>query len=106
MFAGMVIKGLMAFIDKKLGDAGKVLDLQLDKDKRSMRMTLQLHGEAEALEVALLDYSLEQEGNVTRLNFGRVELSRPWMQSLLNHYLPKPGVVVPEKYASMLGMLL
>lgn len=106
MFAGMVIKGLSAFIEKKLGDAGKVLDLQLDKESRSMRLRLQLTGESEPLDVALLDYSLQQEGNVTRLNFGRIELSRPWMQSLLSHYLPNPGVVVPEKYASMLGMLL
>lgn len=106
MFGGMVIKGLTAFIEKKLGDAGKVKKLDLDKDKRQIRLVLELAGEPEPVEVELLDYSLAHEGNRTRLRFGEVRVSRPWMQSLLKSYLPEPALVIPEKYAPMVGMLL
>ena len=106
MFAGMVIKGLTAFIEKKLGDAGTVKTLDLDKQNRQIRLVLEMVGETEPVEVELLNYSLAQDGNRTRLCFGEVRVSRAWMQSLLNRYFPEPALVIPEKYAPMVGMLL
>jgi hypothetical protein len=106
VFSGMVIKGLTSFIEKKLGDAGVVSKLELDKNSRTIRLLLQLKGETEETTVELVGYSLATEGSQTRLGFEQVRVSRPWMQSLIDSYFPQPGVTIPEKYASMIGMLL
>ncbi len=106
VFGSMINKGLTALIEKKLAGAGTVEHVELDKQQRSIQVTLLLEGESEPLLVSLEGYRLEEQHGRTKIVFERTTASRRWMAVLLQEYGQEFSFLVPEKYASLVGFIL
>lgn len=75
---------------------GKLTQLEIDKENRSIRADLDLKGENESIRITISNYRLIlTEGGNPRFEPGTIEVSREWLDALLKT-LVKTGVI-PEQ---------
>jgi len=79
---------------------GHMTTIQIDSNARSIRVELDLKGEAATLAIDVKSYELIAESGETFITIGDIETSREWLNVLLADYLkpenrrfPVPNVV-------------
>lgn len=61
-------------------------EIRIDTKRKTARVTLELRGEKEALEVKLKGYKLTSHDGKTLLELSRVETSREWLNFVIEDF--------------------
>lgn len=80
-------------------------ELSIDTKKKTVRLRLELLGEAEPIEVQVTKYSLKQKGDDTRLIVEEATASREWLAVALREFIVGQSVPVPAKAGVLLKLL-
>jgi hypothetical protein len=97
------------FLKRQIRRYGQMLSFHLDSTNKTMRLEVLLAGETEPVRMEIYDYQLVQRGSEVFFTFGRIEVSRPWMQALAEDLLDTREFKVPDeasKYVNALGKIL
>ena len=62
-------------------------ELEIDADKRTLALTLELIGESEPVQIRIKHYELIERDDQTYLELGEIETSRAWVNTLLREHL-------------------
>jgi len=81
-------------------------ELSIDTQKRTVRMRLELLGEAEPIEIHIEGYRLEQVGETATVTVLKASASRPWLTEVLRQFVVGRSFTIPEKAGAVLGMLV
>ena len=66
---------------------GSLTELEIDSEKKSLRLTLELKGESQPVEIRVPRYQLVERGDETYIELGEIITSREWVNSLLRDHL-------------------
>ena len=66
---------------------GRLTELEIDADKRTLALTLELIGESEPVQIRIKHYELIERDDQTYLELGEIETSREWVNTLLREHL-------------------
>jgi len=98
--------GIRSFFNSKYSRFGQMTDVSVDTSKREIRVRLELVGEATPIEVHVMDYRMDQQGDRVTLTIGDATASREWMTELLREFVVGRTYVLPERAAGMVKMLM
>ena len=95
---------------KHIADYGKIEDLSIDFNEKSICCSLILNGEVEAITVEVKGFKVVKNMSKNYLTFQSVRLSREWMNTLADRFLPvfiqKNPLELPNNIALMLKLIL
>jgi len=94
--------GTKAYLNQKIQSFGKVTNLQIDSQGKTIVLEASLKGEAAPVFVKVVNYEVVSAPGATYLVFGRFDASREWLTALLNEYVAGQRLPVP---ASLLQFL-
>lgn len=100
-FADRVIGGnvLRAAVNAVIGDYGQVLELTVEREKKTIQTRFQLKGESEAVAVTVGQYTvLDLADGEKILLLSNLSCDREWMQALLTNFIEGKEFPLPEKY--------
>lgn len=106
MLSGMMNKAIETFIAAKLGAAGRIEQVDLDKKQKQIGLKILMAGETTSIQVDMLGYRMEEQKGVARLVFDDIRISRPWMEILLKEYKPDLSFRIPSNYRKALQLAL
>jgi len=106
----MIAAGVSQFLNSKLAGYGKVKNLNLNSQEKSIYLEVELQGEPDTLKVLILGYELRQEQGESFFCFEQIKCSRTWLDKLFKEviipkYVPEQKILIPAKYASMLKLI-
>lgn len=84
---------------------GEMTELSIDTKKRSVRLRLELRGEAEPIEVVIKKYQLKRRGDRMLLTVEDAHASREWITGLLREGIVGRSMTIPEKVGALLKAL-
>ena len=88
---------------------GSLTALEIDSQKKSLFLTLELNGESQPVEIRVPHYELIERDGKTYLDLGEIITSRDWLNALLRDHLNEK-VIKPQlqknPLPSMARMLL
>ncbi len=80
-------------------------ELSIDTKKKTVRLRLDLLGEAEPIEVQVTKYSLRSKGEEAKLVVEEVTASREWLAVALREFVVGQAFSVPAKAGVVLKLL-
>jgi hypothetical protein len=81
---------------------GSARNVQVDSERKTIRLEAELNGEAAPIVVEALDYQLVQDADGTFVSAGRFVASREWLTAALNQYVAGRRFKVPAAAAMAL----
>ena len=93
LLAGCAAK---AAIQHRLNSIGTMLKLEIDSIKKTIRTEIHLKGEAEPVTINVGRYELIEESGRTFLELEGIDVSREWMQLLIDQLAKGRRVEVPN----------
>ena len=91
---------------KRLEAYGRVLEFDLNSRQRQAAVKILLRGETEPVTLNVVEYGLVADANCVSLTILRATGSRPWLTQLLEEFVVGRSFPIPEKYSSVVKMLL
>jgi hypothetical protein len=76
-----------AFLNQKIEKLGKVAELQIDSEHKTICVQLALKGETSLIAVNVDAYELIQENGQAYISFQSFRASREWIENLLREYV-------------------
>ncbi len=76
-----------AFLNDKIASFGTITDLNLDTRAKSVRLEVQLKGEATPIGVQIGRYELSRDNQRPMVSVSQVSASREWITTALNQYV-------------------
>jgi hypothetical protein len=76
-----------AFINREIEEFGSVTELAIDISKKTMRVELDLKGEASRILINVGSYELGEKSGAVHLALRNVTASREWITAVLNKYV-------------------
>jgi hypothetical protein len=70
---------------------GTMTTIQIDSTAKTIRLELELKGEASPVQIDVKSYELSSDGGETFIELGEIQTSREWINHLIADFLP------PEK---------
>ncbi len=87
---------IKAFINREMGAFGAVTDLAIDISKKTMRVELELKGEASRILINVGSYELSDNNGEIFLALKNVTASREWITGVLNKYVVSRALRLPD----------
>jgi hypothetical protein len=84
---------------------GEMTELSVDTKKQSLRLRLDLVGEAEPIEIHVTKYTLDQKGDDARLTIVHATASRKWLAEALREFVVGRSFSIPAKAGAVLNLL-
>lgn len=82
-------------INNQIEEFGELTTLNIDSNLKHISASLKLKGESERIRITMKGYQVIQKGDNTFIKLGKINVSREWLESLINNFLiPKS---VPDK---------
>jgi hypothetical protein len=78
---------IKAFINREIAAFGVVTELAIDTSKKTMRVELDLKGEASRILINVGSYELSEKSGEIHLALQNVTASREWITAVLNKYV-------------------
>jgi hypothetical protein len=97
------IKG---FLNLHYGRFGKMTELKINPDTKTIEAQVQLKGESEPIRLTVTRYTIDRDELGTYVEIGDVSVSRQWMELLAKEALIGKRVRLPAAAAKLLGMIL
>jgi hypothetical protein len=93
------------FLNVKLRGIGKVTELSIDTKKKSLRVQVDLVGEAEPIEIRIVKYSIKQKSGELSLVIEDATASREWLAVALREFVIGQSISLPGKAGALLKLL-
>lgn len=88
-----------------LKGVGKVLDLKIDFTAKNLQCNLKLNGENEAIGLSADGIELVNDGGKCYINVESVQISREWLQTLVNQFVVGKQIEISaDVYKTLIGM--
>jgi hypothetical protein len=81
-------------------------EVSVDTGRRAIRVRLELVGESTTVEIHVMSYSVEQQGERAWVTIGDATASREWMTELLRQLVIGRTFDLPERAAAIAKLLL
>jgi len=90
---------------EELKGVGKLLDLKIDFKANTLRCNLKLNGEKEAIGISADGFELVSTGGKYFINVESAQVSREWLQTLVNQFVVGKQIEIKESvYNTLTGM--
>src|SRR5436305_1770810 len=101
-------QGVRVYLNHKLSRYGKMLDLKIDSQRKTIRAEVLLAGEKDAIVIDIKGYHLTQDADACAASFEGVSVSRKWIELILADLLAKypRGIPLPPEYAKYAKLVL
>lgn len=93
---GVVTPLLFNLVEHKLNKFGNMTSLQVDSKNKTMRLELELKGEATPIVVNITRYHLSEKAGKSYLRMEGVQTSREWINLVMEEYLTRLELEVPK----------
>jgi hypothetical protein len=87
---------IKAFVNREMEGFGTVTDLAIDTSKKTMRIELELKGEASRIVINVGSYELSEKNGEIHIGFQNVSASREWITGVLNKYVVSRTFQLPD----------
>jgi len=87
---------LKALINQEIEEFGVVTELDIDTNKKTMRVELDLKGETSPILINVASYALSEKNGATHLALENVIASREWIAAVLNKYVVGRAFQLPR----------
>jgi hypothetical protein len=87
---------IKALINREIEEFGVVTELAIDTGKKTMRVELDLKGEASRIVINAGSYVLSEKSGEIRIAFQDVTASREWITGVLNKYVVSWTIQLPN----------
>ncbi len=74
-----------------------MLDLRIDSRTRTLFVEVLPAGEKEPIAFEVLDYAFVEENGKAYLSFGRIKVSREWLERVIETAFPDKRLPLPDK---------
>lgn len=78
---------ITALINREIEQFGTVQALTINTDQKTMRVELDLNGEASRIWINVAAYELSEQNGQVHIAFQKVTASRAWITAALNQYV-------------------
>ena len=95
-----------SFFNAKYSRIGRMSDVSVDTARREVRVRLELAGESTPVDIHVMNYSVEQQGERGTVTIGDATASREWMSELLRQLVIGRTFDIPERAAAIVKLLL
>jgi len=99
-------KGAKEAVNPQIADFGKVEELQIDTDGKSLKLEVVLDGELAPLHVDIGRYELVREGEGCYILLKEIRTSRQWIDTLAARHIEGRRFEIPQEYAGIVEMLV
>jgi hypothetical protein len=100
--AKLVEASATAFLNREIGDFGKVTALNLDPKSRTASLTVELKGEPSPVEVSISSYEIILRDGQPNLCVKEARTNREWLTIALKKYLEGKLIRLPSSVAPFL----
>ncbi len=97
--------GTRVFLNTRLRGIGDMTELVIDTKKQSVRVRVNLLGEAEAIEIDVKKYLLTERGEKSVLTISDVTTSREWLTEALRQFVVGRPITIPPAAGAILKLL-
>jgi hypothetical protein len=84
---------------------GEMTELSIDTKKQSLRLRLNLVGEAEPIEIHVVKYTLDRKGDDVRVTILDATASRQWLAEALREFIVGRSFSIPPQAGAVLNLL-
>jgi len=84
------------WVNFRMGGIGRMINLQIDSKRKTIRLELELKGENEPIWIDVPSYQVVQKDGTTLIEFDRINISREWMEVVVEKYLKEKRFEIPE----------
>lgn len=92
-------------INREFKSLGRMTTLSIDSKSSTINLKLDLKGEPTPVEITVRDYTVVEENGRVFLEFTTVDVSREWINALLQQCFPRPRVEI-TKWSTLIKLLL
>jgi hypothetical protein len=73
------------YLNTKIKAFGYMTNLDIDTKNKTIKLSLELKGETQPIQITVSKYNLVQNGSDTMLELGEITATREWINELLAH---------------------
>jgi hypothetical protein len=95
-------KAAQVYVNNLISRYGRLQDLKIDTNAKTVEAACLLHGETEALIVKVGRYAIQREGDRCFIQASACSASRPWLQNLLEDHVQGKRIELPAWAAAAL----
>lgn len=85
---------------------GRIIDLKLDSEARTLIVTLELKGEREPVQIDVQEYELAKKGGRLWLVIKKVSTSREWLTELARRFAVGRQFELPPEASTLVSRFL
>jgi len=106
MLNNLKLKFIYTFINFKIQRVGHMLNLKIDPDNKSIKLSILLLGEDEPLDIDIKSYELIEENNKSYIKINDVETSKTWMNILILEFVENNKIEISNKISKLLKIII
>src|ERR1035437_946026 len=95
----LVKVGVRWHINRKFKRYGRMTELKIDNERRTIEATVMLKGETSPIQIRCAHYELKMNGEAVSLTIGDVSVSREWMSLVAAEFLKNRSISLPAGVA-------
>ncbi len=84
-------------INSQMGDYGKMLDLQIDKQNKNIKVSVLLKGEDSPISINVDKYEIEKTADSAEIKVINASSSKPWIDAGIRNFLVGKQFAIPAK---------
>jgi|SaaInlStandDraft_3_1057020.scaffolds.fasta_scaffold132514_1 hypothetical protein len=92
-------------INQKIGEYGKIVDLNIDKVQKKIDVVVQLKGEIMSIDIAIEKYSIEG-GQSPKIFINKAHSNKPWVNAILRNHIVGKRFDLPGEHSDILDEFL
>jgi hypothetical protein len=98
---------IQAQINRRIKSYGAMLNLNIDTQKKTISLVVDLKGETAPLTVEIRDYAVATENGQTfvEIDGAKVQTSRDWLNTLLSEQVRQRRIPLPQNAAPFIKLL-
>jgi hypothetical protein len=83
-----------------------MLNLKVNSENKSIKIDMMLKGEAENLTIEITKYNIAEENGKVFIEIVDLKTNREWLNIVIETFLSKKRVEVPQKFVPLLDIAL
>ena len=106
MIYNLKLKLICSFINFKIRKVGHMLNIKIDPDNKSIKLSVLLLGEDEPLDVFIKSYELIEENNKSYIKISEIETSKTWLNILVSEFVEHNKIEISNKTSKLLKIII
>jgi len=106
MLNNLKLKFISTFINFKIQRIGHMLNIKIDPDSKSIKLSILLLGEDKPLDIDIKSYELIEEDNKSFIKINEVETSKTWLNILIFEFVENNKIEISNKISKLLKIII